>query len=160
MSEDTAEEVVVEDDVEGLQAISDDELLIAFLHDHEEKCPVCEYNLKMLTKAVCPECGRGLTLSVGTSEPYMRPWIVLMVACTSGGALGIFWCLAILRGGLPPDNLIIPVFCQIIMLPVTVWLIKCRRSFFKIKAKTQKTIAWVGAITSFILFMWMVLMLF
>src|ERR671921_513984 len=44
------------------------ELLLDFLREHEAACPVCGYNLKSLTRPICPECGQELVLAVGAAR--------------------------------------------------------------------------------------------
>jgi hypothetical protein len=59
-----------------------DEMLLAFVREHDAFCPVCKYNLRGLTVARCPECGRALQLTVGAVEPFLAAWIT--------GAIGAF----------------------------------------------------------------------
>jgi hypothetical protein len=56
-----------------------DELLLEFLHEHEAPCPVCGYNLKALTRPVCPECGQELVLAVGAARLRFG-WLFAAVA--------------------------------------------------------------------------------
>lgn len=56
-----------------------DELLLEFLREHDAPCPVCGYNLRALTRPVCPECGQTLSLAVGA--PNLRlGWLMAAVA--------------------------------------------------------------------------------
>ena len=64
----------------GEQERTEEALLLDYLKDRDAACPVCSYNVRCLTVARCPECGRGLRLSVGATEPYLTPWIVLVIA--------------------------------------------------------------------------------
>lgn len=57
------------------------EMLLDFLREHEAPCPVCGYNLKALTRPICPECGNDLVLTVGVPR------------------LGLAWLLAALAPG-------------------------------------------------------------
>ena len=41
------------------------ELLLQFLEGRRVPCPRCGYDLRDLTRPVCPECGEELTLTVG-----------------------------------------------------------------------------------------------
>lgn len=41
------------------------ELLLQFLDNRSVACPRCAYDLRDLTRPVCPECGEELTLTVG-----------------------------------------------------------------------------------------------
>ena len=56
-----------------------EELLLEFLREHESPCPVCGYNLKALTRPVCPECGQELVLAVGAARLHFG-WLFAAVA--------------------------------------------------------------------------------
>jgi hypothetical protein len=56
-----------------------DELLLQFLREYESPCPVCGYNLKALTKPICPECGQELKLAVGATRLRFG-WLFAAVA--------------------------------------------------------------------------------
>ena len=55
------------------------ELLLEFLREHESPCPLCGYNLKALTRPVCPECGQELVLAVGAARVRLG-WLMAAVA--------------------------------------------------------------------------------
>jgi hypothetical protein len=55
------------------------DLLLDFLRDHEAPCPVCGYNLKALTRPVCPECGQELVLTVGAALLRLA-WLLAALA--------------------------------------------------------------------------------
>jgi hypothetical protein len=55
------------------------DLLLDFLRDHDAPCPLCGYNLKSLTRAVCPECGQDLVLTVGAAHVRLG-WLMAAVA--------------------------------------------------------------------------------
>lgn len=62
------------------------DLLLRFLADRDEPCPVCSYNLRGAPNAHCPECGTPLELRVGSPEARVGPWLVALVP--SVAALG------------------------------------------------------------------------
>jgi hypothetical protein len=69
-------------------------LLLNFLADPrtDAACPLCGYNLKMLTRPVCPECKHDLTLTVGLLGGRVRlGWLLL--ALVPGFFCGIAACL-------------------------------------------------------------------
>ena len=55
------------------------EMLLEFLREHEAPCPVCGYNLKALTRPICPECGQELVLAVGAARLHFG-WLFAAVA--------------------------------------------------------------------------------
>lgn len=57
----------------------EDEMLLEFLREHDASCPVCGYNLKALTRPVCPECGQELVLTVGAARLRLG-WLMAAVA--------------------------------------------------------------------------------
>jgi len=55
------------------------ELLLEFLRDHDAACPVCSYNVRALTRPVCPECKQELMLAVGVKRLRLG-WLLVAVA--------------------------------------------------------------------------------
>ncbi|MFG0328985.1 MAG: hypothetical protein ACF8PN_03710 [Phycisphaerales bacterium] len=55
------------------------ELLLRFLRDHDAECPVCGYNLRGLTRPVCPECSEELAPTVGV-EGLRLGWLFAAIA--------------------------------------------------------------------------------
>jgi hypothetical protein len=55
------------------------ELLLEFLRDHDAPCPVCGYNVRALTRPVCPECRQELSLTVGATRLRLG-WLFAAVA--------------------------------------------------------------------------------
>jgi hypothetical protein len=55
------------------------EMLLDFLRDHDAACPVCGYNLRALTRPICPECGHALMLTVGATRLRIG-WLLAAVA--------------------------------------------------------------------------------
>lgn len=67
-------------------------LLLDFLSDNDAACPLCGYNLRALTRPVCPECKHDLTLTVGLAGGRLRlGW--LLAALAPGIFCGIAACL-------------------------------------------------------------------
>lgn len=54
-------------------------LLLEFLRDHDAACPLCGYNLRALTRPVCPECGQELVLAVGAAKVRLG-WLFAAIA--------------------------------------------------------------------------------
>ena len=66
------------------------QLLLDFLRDHDASCPVCNYNLRGLTRPICPECKHDLALSVGVAKLRLL-W--LLIALVPSFFCGIAACL-------------------------------------------------------------------
>jgi hypothetical protein len=59
-----------------LRSMDDDPHLIAYLAGRDVLCPQCDYNLRDLRAARCPECGEELVLRVNLAEPKQRLLII------------------------------------------------------------------------------------
>jgi hypothetical protein len=82
------------------EAPSDEAALVEYLQARDVACPLCGYNLRGLTAARCPECGRSLRLSVGLSEPRIGAWVTCLVAVTAASGMGVLGILSVLRNGI------------------------------------------------------------
>ena len=123
---------------------TDDAALIEFLEDRDVVCPLCGYNLRGLTSSRCPECGRGLRLSVGLAEPHLAAWIWLAVAAFASGGSGALFAILILREGFPPAReplLRAAIFYFLTGIPASIITIKTRRRFLRLAPKAQWRIA-------------------
>lgn len=65
------------------------ELLLEFLRENDAACPVCGYNIRALTRPVCPECRQELSLSVGATRVRFG---LLLAALVPGFFCGIAAC--------------------------------------------------------------------
>ncbi|NBC10209.1 MAG: hypothetical protein GVY24_00555 [Planctomycetes bacterium] len=75
--------------------------LIALLRDHDVPCPGCGYNLRGLSAARCPECGREVTFPSLTSPRVRIAWwwifgLLALSACLVESALK--WQNLVVRG--------------------------------------------------------------
>lgn len=77
-----------------------DELLLSFVRNRDHPCPRCGYNLRNLTRPVCPECKEPLLLKVGVQKLKL---VCLLLAIAPGMfcliALGIFLIMSMRFGG-------------------------------------------------------------
>lgn len=71
----------------------DERMLIDFLRDHDAACPVCGYNVRALTRPLCPECRHPLVLTVGTAHLQLG-W--LLVTLAPGFFSGIAACFLLI----------------------------------------------------------------
>jgi hypothetical protein len=70
-----------------LRSMDDDPHLIAYLAGRDVLCPQCDYNLRDLRAARCPECGEELVLRVNLAEPKQRLLIAGLVSLSAGAGL-------------------------------------------------------------------------
>ncbi|MEE9129547.1 MAG: hypothetical protein V3T84_05975 [Phycisphaerales bacterium] len=79
-----------------------DGLLLDFVRDRDAVCPRCGYNVRNLTKPVCPECEEPLLLKVG-GRTYPVRWLLATVApgIFTGITAGVM-AVIFLIVGLPP----------------------------------------------------------
>ncbi len=63
---------------------TDTQRLADWLGSHDEKCPVCSYSLRALTRPACPECGAALRLCVFSPNLSLGPWFVGVVSLSLG----------------------------------------------------------------------------
>jgi uncharacterized paraquat-inducible protein A len=93
--------------VDDAQANEETRLLLEFLHDRDATCPACGYNLRNLSRPVCPECRQDLTLTVGARRIRFE-WLIVAIApgifsgITAGLLLGLS-AFARLYDGTWPD---------------------------------------------------------
>lgn len=58
--------------------------LADFLAQHDAPCPVCSYNLRGVALPRCPECDSPITLTVGSEQARLGPWLLAVQACAMG----------------------------------------------------------------------------
>lgn len=84
-----------------------DVMLLDFLREHDAPCPLCGYNLRALTRPMCPECKQQLTLTVGMQQPRLGWLLVAIVPGVFSGFAAILLAIPIIMstlesGVLPP----------------------------------------------------------
>lgn len=77
------------------------DLLLAFLAEHDAPCPACGYNLRQLSRPVCPECGLSLKLSVGSDEPFKRAWAIALTLNAMIAGVGALCIVMTIFAGAP-----------------------------------------------------------
>ena len=74
---------------------ADERLLLTWLEDRDVPCPRCQYNLRNLSTAVCPECEEPLMLSVA-NRPHNIIWLLLaLMPCFFSGIAACFLAIPI-----------------------------------------------------------------
>ena len=78
----------------------DEQVVVAWLRDHDATCPVCGYELRGHAKAVCSECGAPLKLGVVSDSVGIGAYLLAVIACACAlGFDGVCAMLfAIMRG--------------------------------------------------------------
>jgi hypothetical protein len=129
-------------------------LLLEFLHERDATCPACGYNLRNLTRPVCPECRETLALTVGLWKPVEIVYLVLTITpgifsgiCT---ALIVFMMLVIpgpgAQGPIPWQAILLLSFGALSGLSAA-GLLLLRHRFVRLKRDVQ---IWCAVVTWFV----------
>ena len=135
-------------------------MLLDFLQEHDAACPLCGYNVRALTRPVCPECKQELTLTVGMARLGMG-W--LFAALAPGFFSGIAACFVLvpitgqlLFGNQSPPILIIALdlfgWCSGVF---AILLARRRHMFLALPRARQRWVAlmiWAVHVGAFVLF--------
>jgi hypothetical protein len=113
---------------------------------------VCAYNLRDLPAPRCPECGHALRLTVGTIEPYLRAWMVLVLSTCVSAGIGVFCAIITAKEGMPPttryDYLGISILCFMATIPTPIPAFWGRRRFLRFARSQQWAIAWIALVVT------------
>ena len=120
-------------------------LLESLLHERDIPCPLCGYNLRNLKSDRCPECGGGLKVQVGLTEPRLMTYIALLVACCVGLGGSVLFTLVALANA-PGDwwnktaakILLSLLFVTATLLPI---ILACRSRFRRARPSHQRAMA-------------------
>ncbi len=74
-------------------------MLLDFLREHDSPCPLCGYNLRAVTRPICPECGQELVLTVGATRLGLG-WLLAAVAPGFFSGIAAFFVLIPIVGRL------------------------------------------------------------
>jgi hypothetical protein len=74
-------------------------MLLEFLREHDAACPVCGYNLRALSRPICPECRHELVLTVGAAGVRIG-WLLAAVAPGFFSGIAAFFVLVPIVGRL------------------------------------------------------------
>jgi hypothetical protein len=145
---------------------TDTEFLRSYLAERDIPCPVCGYNLRNLHSDRCPECGRGLMLQVGTTEPRMGAFITGLVGLAAGigwNSFLLLWTLfvTIVRGRQFNRDMQTVLYIAIPCVAasgigLSFWMRK--RHWVRTRSERQQWLfaglMWVPNVLSFLLFTW------
>lgn len=135
-------------------APGDTQALVDFVANRDVPCPRCGHNLRRLTCATCPECGIGLALRVGATEPYRLTWAVMFgVHAMMAGVGALFILLTLAVGDPNPRGMpgYLGYYGPIASVPLPVASLLLRRRFCMLHARWQwaavaGSLAWLIAI--------------
>lgn len=124
-----------------------------YLQGRDVPCPACGYNLRDLGGARCPECGRDLKPSVGTVEPIMRNWLILLCGSVAPAAMGLFFLVVIAQQGWPrgePAGFQFAMLYYVANVAIAPVVLSSRRKFLRLGGGVQRTLAVVSVLTFFL----------
>ena len=116
-----------------------DDLLLEFVHERDVACPRCGYNLRNLSRPVCPECEEPLRLHVTAYKPNLL-WLLLTLAPGAFCAIAflIFLFVAIVIESPPPyPEVILTVSFIFLSGLFAVLLAVFARKFIRLSASAQ-----------------------
>lgn len=86
-------------------------LLLEFLRDRDADCPACGYNLRNLTRPVCPECRETLALTVGYQKPRIGLFVATITPSIFSGICGLIILFPLLTvRGAPLEAFLLDTF--------------------------------------------------
>ena len=136
------------------------EMLLAFIRDRDASCPNCGYNIRDLTKPICPECKEDLVLKVG-SRIYPIRWLQITVApgIFTGITSVVMLVIVMLKGSLPnpipPVAIVLSTFFALSAVTAVAIIIMHKR-FIRQPQPRQvlwATAIWVVHLTAFFIFL-------
>lgn len=123
----------------------DTDLLLRFVADRDEPCPICAYSLRGLAEQVCPECGAPLRLQVGSPQTGIAAWALGMIsfalALGFDGVVSILFTVGLLLS--PTTNWqpigLVTGFVTLSgsMLAGMIWLSRSRRAWHRRPTRVQ-----------------------
>ena len=137
----------------------DTDLLLKYLELHDAACPVCKYNLHLLRENRCPECGTRFHLAVGTSEPSVLPWTLIILALGLPLGLGVVAAVELVLNGLPMNESpsLVDVFAYVIAaLVLTVGLLVMRKRFWSLRRNVQRNLVILAFLADALWFFYLV----
>jgi hypothetical protein len=84
------------------QSARDNALLLReFLQQNDAPCPICGYNLRLLTGNVCPECGQPFKLQVGAVHVRFGLFLLFLTPMLMLAGFGLLLAVVFLIAGPP-----------------------------------------------------------
>ena len=117
-----------------------EQVLLDFLAKHDASCPACGYNLRMLNKPVCPECGLPIKLTVGSDSPFKRAWAIALCLSAMIAGIGVVFALLGFVAGEPPPGGMMTLFwfyVPMLWIPAPLILFGLRSRFCRMQTSLQ-----------------------
>lgn len=120
--------------------------LLAWLADHDAPCPLCGYNLRALTRAVCPECKQELVLTVGAKRVRLAWFLIALAPGMFSGIAALFLAVPIvgqtlLGTGYPPWGILLVDVFGLASGGTAILLARRRVWFLRMQMPRQRSIA-------------------
>lgn len=120
-----------------------EDLLLQFVTERDATCPLCGYNVRNLTRPVCPECRQRLELRVGVAEIKIGWYLATLIPCAFSGILAVLltamMIVASVLGGVPPWFVYAMLVFGWLSGLIGVLLIENRLRFLKQARSAQRT---------------------
>ena len=134
------------------------EMLLEFLRDQDAACPVCGYNVRSLTRPICPECKQELVLTVGALQLRLG-WLLAAVAPGFfSGIAACFVCIPTLAIYFEDDLFLLPLVGGVLFgwcSGLFAIILAAKRNRFLAQTRTRQRwfalIIWMVHITAFVL---------
>jgi hypothetical protein len=121
---------------------SDETLLEGFLRDRDCPCPICQYNLRGLAGATCPECGSPPHLSLNSPNTRVGPFVLALAPLLMIGGVGVLLLIAIARHPQAlSEGLQVPMAAGALSLLTAAWLLFRRTRFLCLSREAQSAAA-------------------
>ena len=120
------------------------DLLLRFVAQRDVPCPACGYNLRQLSRAVCPECGLALKLSIGSDTPFKRAWAITLCINAMIAGIGVIFLLLMFAAGEAPSHeelILLWFYSPMLLTPAPILLLCFRKAFCKLPTSIQYTAA-------------------
>lgn len=100
MSDRTQHDPMSDEAPESTGPADEQQMLLDFVHERDAFCPRCRYNVRNLTRPVCPECDSALKLRVGLDRLDVGWLLVTIAPSVFSGICGglMFVALALFPG--------------------------------------------------------------
>lgn len=141
-----------------------EELLLQFVTERDATCPLCGYNVRNLTRPVCPECRQRLELRVGVAQISIGWYLAALIPCAFSGIAAVLLTAmivaSVLGGGHPPPFLYVTLVFGWLSGIVGGLLIANRLRFLQQARSAQRTWAmlmWTIHILAFLFFVAMII---